>query len=265
MNEFDENEEEFDDGRPHPMHKIGKIIAPIFTCFCLIVTVMIFFRICSQNKIPESIGTMAANDDLKQAYDASVNRGESLKVIYQDFDIYSTENDVRVDENGKKIRNAGRAYFAVPIAVFIPEANQAQLVLRYNNSTLKYLASDYREICTEVPERNEDVFDITLVKVTDLTPDKDDDNNDPRYLAEKRYTLSSVISAEKGLHNFRRLTFEDFDLEGALRVYLCIYYKGAVDYGEQPYATVTVYDAKDVIHTYKLTNKDVAAIEAYGK
>ena len=124
---------------------------------------------------------------------------------------------------------------------------------------------DYPELCPEIPDRNEDVFDITLVKVTDLTPDKADDNDDLRYLAEERYTVSSVIGAEKGLHNFRRITFEDFELGEALRVYLCIYYKGAVDYGEPPYATVTVYDAQDTIHTYKLTKKDVAAIEAFGQ
>ena len=258
MNDFDDNEEEYDDGRPHPLHKIGKIVGPIFTCACLLVTVLILFRICSQNKIPTEIDTLSANDSLKAAY---AEKGDSLSVIYQDIDIYSTERDVRLDENGKKISNAGKAYFAVPKAVFIPDAGQIQLVLRYNNSTLKYLAEDYAALCPEVPARDDDVFDITVIKVTDLTPDDTTDNDVPAKLAEERFTVTNVKSAEKQLHNFRHLTFENFELEGALRVYLCIYYKGDVDYGEDPYATVKIYDSEKPTLDYKLTKNDIEALK----
>ena len=258
MNDFDETEEEYDDGRPHPLHKLGKILTPIFTLACLLVTVLILFRICSQNKIPSEIDTISVNDSLKSAY---AEKGDDLSVIYQDLHIYSTERNVRLDENGKIIPNAGKAYFAVPSSIFIPDARQLQLVLRYNNSTLKYLAEDYKAICPKVPDRSEEVYDITLIKVTDLTPDDQTDNDLPAKLAEERFTVTSVKSAEKKLHNFRRLTFENFDLDGALRVYLCIYYKGDVDYGEDPYATVTLYDSTKPTLSYTLTERDVAALE----
>ena len=168
---------------------------------------------------------------------------------------------MRIDENGKKIANAGKAYFAVPKAVFIPDAGQIQLVLRYNNSTLKYLAEDYAALCPEVPDRDDDVFDITVIKVTDLTPDDTTDNDVPAKLAEERFTVTNVKSAEKQLHNFRHLTFENFELEGALRVYLCIYYKGDVDYGEDPYATVKIYDSEKPTLDYKLTKNDIEALK----
>lgn len=256
MNDFDETEEEYDDGRPHPMHKLAKIIGPIFTCTCLLVTLLIFLRICSQNKIPTEIDRLMVNDKILNA----TAEDNELTVIYQDLHIYSDERDVRRDENGKKIANAGKAYFAVPKAIFITDADQLQLILRYNNSTLKYLAEDYADICPEIPDRNEDVYDITVIKVTDLTPDDDTDNDVPARLAEERFNVSDVKRAESGLHNFRRLTFDGIDLEGALKVYLCIYYKGDVDYGEDPYATVILYDSQKPVLNYQLTKNDREAL-----
>ena len=81
-------------------------------------------------------------------------------------------------------------------------------------------------------------------------------------LKEERFTYSDMKTAESSRHNFSRITFEDFELDGAIRVYLCIYYKGAVDYGNDPYATVTIY--KDSLHdtTYKLTKNDKIALES---
>lgn len=259
MNEFDENEEEYDDGRPHPMHKLGKILGPIFIGACLLLTALLFLRICSQNNMPKEMETISVNDSLKTAY---AEKGDQLSVIYQDYNIYSTESKVRLDNNGKLIENAGKAYFAVPQAIFIPDAKQLQLVLRYNNSTLKYLAEDYKELCPTVPDRSEDVYDITIVKVVDLTPENPDDNDNPKYLAEERYTISDIKSAQKQLHNYRRITFEDFELDGALRVYLSIYYKGAVDYEKDPYATVTIYESEKKDLSYKLTKNDIKALTA---
>lgn len=258
MNEFDETEEEYDDGRPHPMHKLGKILGRIITCICFLVIALLFFRMCSQNKIPESVKTLSVNGSLLSAYR---DKGESLPIIYQDYEIYSTENNVRVNESGKTVANAGKAYFAVPQAIFIPDADQVQLVLRYNNSTLKYLAEDYPSLCPDVPDRSENVYDVTLVKVTDLTPDISTDNEDKKYLSEERFNITDIISDESGLHNFRRLTFEGFELEGAMTVYLCIYYKEAVDYDAPPYATVTIYEQGEKDHSYELTKSDKAALE----
>lgn len=259
MNEFDETEEEYDDGRPHPLHKANKILTPVFTCVCLLVSVFIITRIFSQNAIPKDIKTVSVNDSLISAYK---EKGEDMTIIYQDYEIYSTEKTVRKDESGKKIENAGKAYFAVPLAIFITDADQLQLILRYNNSTLEYLAEDYSEICQSVPERSEDVFDITVVKVTDLTPDDLTDNDKPGVLSEERFTVSDVTAAERRLHNFRRLTFEGIDLEGAMKVYLCIYYKGDVDYAEEPYATVTLYQSAKEDIVYELTRNDMKALDA---
>ena len=258
MNEFDETEEEYDDGRPHPMHRLAKILGPIFIIACLLVTVLLLFRICSQNRIPDEIETVAVNDALLSAY---AEKGEELPIIYQDYDTYSHENDSNeMSLGGVPTRNAGKAYFAVPTAIFIPDAMQAQLVLRYNNSTLKYLSMDFPTLCPEIPPRDADVFDITLVKVTDLTPNNSEDNDDPNAISVERFPVTDVKSAEKGLHNFRRLTFENFDLEDALRVYLCIYYKGCTDYTAEPYATVTVYESHEKNLKYQLTDKDIKAL-----
>jgi len=258
MNEFDETEEEYDDGRPHPMYKLGKHLGRAIVIISLLVTALIFFRMCSQNKIPDSVNTLSVNDSLRAAY---AQGGNSLSVIYQDYEIYSTENKVRVNEEGKLTDNAGKAYFAVPQALIIPDANQIQLVLRYNNSTLKYLAQDYRELCPDVPDRSEDVYDVTLVKITDLTPNISTDNEDGNFITEERFFVTDSVSAESGLHNFRRLTFENVNTENVLKMYICIYYKGAVDYDAPPYATVTIYESGERDHVYTLTKSDIAAIE----
>lgn len=258
MNEFDETEEEYDDGRPHPMHRLGKILGRVITIGCFLVIALLLFRMCSQNKIPESIETISVNDKLSAAYR---EKGDGLSVIYQDHEIYSVENNVRVDENGKTVSNAGKAYFAVPKVLFFTDIDQVQLVLRYNSSTLKYLTEDYASLCPELPDRSENVYDITLVKVTDLTPDISTDNEDKKYLNEERFSVTDMISDESGLHNFRRLTFDGLELDGALSVYLCIYYKEAVDYDAPPYATVTVYESGDKDFSYKLTKADKKALE----
>ena len=257
MNEFDETEEDYDDGRPHPIHKIAKIVTPIATCICILVSVFLLLRIFNQNRIPSDIKTLAVNDSLMTAY---AEKGEELSIIYQEYQIYSTEKVVRYDERGNPIDNAGQAYFAVPVAIFIPDADQLQLVLRYNTSTLKYLAEDYSDICPTVPDRSEEVFDITVVTVTDLTPENPNDNYSPDRIAEERFTYSDVKSAQKLKHNFYRMTFDGIDLEGVLRVYVCIYYKGDVDYTEDPYATVTVYNSEDLSIPYELTRKDLKAL-----
>ena len=120
---------------------------------------------------------------------------------------------------------------------------------------------DYAELCDGVPDRSEDVYDITVIKVIDLTPDDQSDNNVPARLAEERFTVSIAKSDQTSLHNFRRITVENFNLEGALKVYVSIYYKGAVDYAEDPYATVTIFDSEKTTMNYQLTKNDLEVLE----
>lgn len=248
MSEFDDYEEEYEDGRPHPTRIIYKVIKIVAVIVCVSVTAGLFLRICSQNNAPREIDTIMVNKALSDAY---AEQGEELEIFFQNYDIYSAEEGER-----------GAGYFAVTEAIFIPAAEQAQLILRYNNSTLKYLPEDFKGICTEIPERSEDVFDVTLVKVIDLTPNDVNDNDNEKALKKERYFASDVIKAEKGLHNYRRFTFDGIDTTDALEIYVCIYYKGALDYAEDPFGSVSIYEKSENNRVYSLSKNDRNALNS---
>jgi hypothetical protein len=252
MNEFDETEEyenlpeEF--GGPTRAAKIIKRIFKVvgWAAFSLILVVL-FFGMCRNSNDPKSISTLLVDQKL---YDAYVANGEKLDIFYQSHDEFTRGTD-----------NYG--YFAVTQSVFIRDTDQVQIVLRYNKSTLKYLAEDFPKDFTEIPDRNTEWFDVTLVKVIDLTPDNADDNKDDAYLKYERYSATVSVSEQTGRHNYHRYSFDGVDLDDALEVYVNIYYKGSLDYEKDAYGVIQIYtsDPEKFNYTYKLTKEDKKAFE----
>jgi len=165
--------------------------------------------------------------------------------------------------------NAG--YFSVTRAAFIPEANQIQVVLRYNNSTIKHLVEDYS--LETIPERSEDLYDVSLFFSVDLTPENTEDNATVSEGATRTFRCSSrlVRRDEKNLYNYRMFVF-DLDecgedlaalLESGhlLAVYADVYYVEDMDLDEKAYGTLCLYDYLTETEELKLSSDDIKAIK----
>lgn len=202
---------------------------------------------------------LTVNEKLSAAYEQD---GKDLYMFKQNLDMIT-----RTEYN--------YGYFAVTDSVFIPAANQIQITFRYNNSTIKHVAQD--KGLSEIPSREEELFDVTLLIATDLTPENTEDNlgNDPASVKLTRIHASQVSSEQKNLYNYRRLVF-NFDEIGEslaallesgelLAVYTDIYYLGDVNYEESPYGTLCIYDHLSTIYDVKLSGADKHALRKYGK
>lgn len=218
--------------------RIGRLLKFLIFCIILTVCILLLWRVFSTG-IPEEIEDLAINDKLTAAYS---EEGEELYVFEQVYD-----DITRAD------RNAG--YFGVPEAHFIPSANQAQIVFRYNNSTIKALAEDYS--LPAVPDRREELFDISMVLYIDLTPANKEDNYDKNDEVVKTVRLLPSARSEKAdstLYNFYRYTFdlecaeEPIDLSALLEsdtliaVHIEVRYNGDLNYEATAYGALCIYD-----------------------
>ena len=96
-------------------------------------------------------------------------------------------------------------YFWVSDTVFIPAANQVQVVIRYNNSTLKHIAEDFSLKEDERPTREDEVLDVTLAIAVD--PDPTNKTTADREII--RIHASEIVSDTTSMYNYRRLVFDD--------------------------------------------------------
>ncbi len=234
----------------------GRIVKFLFFCIIFGVISLLVWRMASSGD-PDSMHLPAVNDKLAAAYEQA---GGELYLFRQE------QNSITRAES-----NAG--YFSVTDALFIPEANQVQIVVRYNNSTIRALCEDYG--LAETPDRSAELYDVTLLIATDLTPDNDADNsgNDPASVAFTRIRPTSVEKDQKNLYNYRRLVF-DLDSAGLslaellesgewLAAYADFYYVEDIDYEATPYGTLCLYDFQSERDRAKLDKEDRQAIEAH--
>ena len=173
-------------------------------------------------------------------------------------------------------------YFAVCDVVFIPEAEQLQVLVRYNDSTLKALKSDYAEDFTalgedEYPDSALDWYDVSVVLARDITPDNSEDNfgNGREAVELIRIKPTEVsISEHIGRYSYRRFVFDDVPVDDlTLAVYADFYYLGDVAYEkdgfdiytDEAYGTLCLYTFADNAVEVELTKNDVRAIEEYIK
>ena len=245
MNEFDETEEyeslpeEF--GGPTKRAKITKIILRVVGWLIFVsVLGVLFWRMCSTSNDPSSISNLIPTKKLANVY--SVQKDE-LEAYYQKLDKFTRGDD-----------NYG--YFAVTQSVIIPDAENIQIVLRYNNSTLEYISEDFPELFPTVPDRDADLFDITLVKVIDLTPDDLEDNEKEENLKYERYSPTTSVAEKTSIHNYRRYVFENISCEDAIEVYVNIYFKETVNYDDPAFGIIQIYDSENFRHPYTLTSND---------
>lgn len=227
----------------HNMRVFWRVVKWSISLLLCLICGIIIWRMCSSGD-PERVKYLMGNKALYDAYD---KHGDKLILQYQNQDTITTAE-----------RNRG--YFSITQYVFIPEAKQVQLVFRYNNSTLKNVARD--KGLEKVPDKSEDIFDVTLVTTTDLTPDKSDDNNNTALLSMQRYWPSAVKRDETSLYTYYRFVFDNIEITpDMLYVFADIYYTGDLNYEEPAYGTLCLYDDQSPWVTYKLSRTERKMLE----
>ena len=233
--------------------------------FLGIILGLVVFAICvfmiwrvSSTGTPKEIDVLTKNDKLLAAYS---EKGEGLYMFKQNQDIIT-----RADYN--------EGYFSIPDYTIIPDANQLQLVFRYNNGTLESLAKD--KGLPEIPNRDGDYFDVSVVIYIDLTPDNTEDNSDTNSpnIKKIRCKASGEKKAKTTLYNFYRYTF-DFDdcdseepinikelIEGntVIAIHAQFYYNVELDYEAAPYGALLLYDPSMKNYTVELSSEDKEAL-----
>lgn len=229
-----------------------RIAGFIFKALCTLViaaiVILLLWRIIDNNNDPREMDTVIGNSLLADAYN---EKGESLNTYYQEQSKYTR------GEN-----NYG--YFAITQSLIIEDIDQIQFVFRYNNSTLKHTAEDYS--LPSIPSRDEEVYDVTITVMYDLTPENKADNNGEteEAVSFKRFFASDMVSAKKTLYNYRKFVFDGIKIDDSvIAVYADFYYVGDLDYDKKPYGSLLIYHEDEKNIDYKLTRNDIKAIEAY--
>ena len=223
---------------------IGRLIKLFFTLIILAINAILVWRVFFSAAIPDGIKTLTPNEQLSAAY---AQYGDELTLRYQDLATIT-----RAEQN--------YGYFSVPQCVFIPQANQVQIVFRYNNSTLEHLREDYA--LEQLPSREETLFDVTLVRTTDLTPENKEDNiKDVTTLAKERYMPTSVERDTTTLYTYYRFVFDGITVEELTDgIFVDVYYVGDIHYEQSAYGTLCIYDYLSEWLPYKPSSADKKAL-----
>ena len=230
--------------RPGPLKIIGNVLRAILYGLIAAMVLLLVWRIWFSTKVPDKIKQLHINDQLSAAYAVS---GEQLYGFDQPQEAFT-----RGDKN--------YGYFSIEDYVIIPEAKQVQILFRYNNSTVEALAEDYN--LPEVPDRMQQLYQVSLVKTTDLTPDDPNDNDQTLNRLETRYMPSEIITEHTLLYNFHRIVFDGVELtEDDIALFADIHYVEDIDYDKLPYGSICLYDDMSESRPYKFDKKDLQRLE----
>lgn len=206
--------------RAFSMSKAGNIVKITFKSLMLGISLFIYaffiFRLCTMDD-PKEMTKIIWNDVSRAAYAADPAGFEALD-----------------QEPNTYINNEGT--FWISNVVYLPSADQLQLTIKYNDSTLKYLKQALGDETLVLPD---EPFSYSLL---------DEDGN--------RYTAYSSVSHHKQNYNYRRLVFEGIDMTDITDLYVDIYYVGNINYGETPYGSLKAWDA-DLATTPHDVEKDL--------
>ena len=238
---------------------IKTVFKTLITALILFVVSLLLWRIYDSYAIPSELTDLSVNNTVAEAYEQG---GGELTLLTQ-------------GQNSTTRNPSNYGYFTVSRAVFIPEAKQLQLLVRYNDSTLKALKNDYS--LDFDPDKELDWYDVSVVLSTDLTPDDDGDNlsaNKESVLLSRIAPTEVVESEHIGRYSYRKLIFDGISLDtDTLAVYVDFYYKGDIAYNEADfdiytdtaYGTLCIYTFEDRSATESLSRAEKKAIEEYLK
>lgn len=210
------------------------------------ITALVFWRVLFSGHIPAAMKTLIVNDN---TYGAYLQEGEKLTMY--------TQPQEQVIMEG-----ASAGYFWVCQAVFVPEADQVQVLVRYNNSTLARLAEDFE--LDEVPGRGDTVLDVTLVITVD--PDPTNKTTTDRQKIRIQPT-GDPLEDSTLMYNYRKYVFDGVTFDPASTINLSVefYYEGYVDYDDHPLGALVIYEPQYDTEPYSLTARDKKAIKQYAR
>ena len=220
---------------------IGRIFKTILVLLVVAINTVIVWRVFFSANIPDALASLTVTDKTQAAY---AQHGDELILQYQDQASVT---------KGKK----DYGYFGAPQVIFIPQAEQVQLVFRYNNSTLKHLAEDYQ--LPDIPDKSGHLFDVTLALTTDLTPENTADNTDPSTLSVTRYraTEAYTLREETQLYTYYRYVFDGVRMdEQTVAVFADVYYVQDVQYENDAYGRLCLYSNDQAWLSYDLPSAD---------
>lgn len=228
---------------------VSRVFSYIFRVFVFGIIALVLWRVLFSGIVPGAAKGLLVNEATYAAYLAE---GETLTMYTQ------LQDKLAIEE-----RDEGAVgLFWVCETVVIPEAHQIQLLTRYNNSTLRHIVTDFKLDKDEIPSRDDNIADVTLVVTTDPTPD-DPDNGDEY---ETRYHASGEpTAARSAMYNYRKYIFDGISLdpETTVDVTAEFYYVGRVNYDIVPYSFLRVLDNRTENDPVKLSARDKKAIRAY--
>ncbi len=228
---------------------LGQVLRLLGALFLLSVMAFMVWRVLFSGRIPQELRRIQPNETLRAAYEAC---GGELTVL--------TQEQSSITKNEESY-----GYFAVPRAAYLTEAGQYQVLLRYNNSTLRAVEKDF-SLKEELP-RGVPVFDVALCVITDLTPENKEDNVDGSEQLSTRYVLPADHRIETtALYTYVLYTFDGVGIaDDTIAVFFDVFYPmtatGEPAAGTEPIGTLRLYhtESEDVVRA--LTDKERRAIE----
>ncbi len=226
---------------------VGKALYWLVGLAIFVMTAFLVWRVFFSGNMPGELEALQPNDALVAAFEA---KGDGLVLYTQEQSTHT-----RGEEN--------YGYFTVPEFTYIPDARQMQVIFRYNNSTLE--ATEEKYGLAEPLTKGEEIFDVSVVLVTDLTPEDTADNADGNEnLKKDRIAPTSHTVTTTALYTYFVYVFDNVDIgDHTLTAFFDVYYEGDVDYGRDAFGTLRLYHKDSEWLRVELTQKDKKALQGY--
>ena len=198
---------------------LGHALRFLFVLLLIGVISLMLWRVVFSQKPPDGFDQISTNGVLRTALD------EHGKITVQ-----TQEDQVKYTEGADNY-----AYFNLKYCYFFKEADQVQLLLFYNNSTLEHLAEDRG--LSAVPPRGDEVFTLELSQYVDVTPADFVKASENDILTETKTAAPSKCEiTTNSLYTFIRYTFDGVEIdEDTVVIYLDMCYEG------KSYGTLRLY------------------------
>ncbi|MBP3918890.1 MAG: hypothetical protein J6I50_06935 [Clostridia bacterium] len=203
------------------MSKAGKVVKitlkTVLLGLSLFVYAFFMFRLCTSND-PKTMTKIVWNDINRAAYLAEPDAFEALD---QEPQSYITAD----------------GHFWISNVVYLPQAKQLQLTIKYNDSTKKALTQELEQ---QRAKTGADTSEPIVLPDEPFVFTLSDNNG-------TRYTASSITPYKKQNYNYRRLVFDGVDFtdgSGVTDAYADIYYIDSMDDTKAPYGSLKAWDVK---------------------
>ena len=227
-------------GKPKSSYTLwiaGHILRLLFVLLLIAMIAVLLWRVAFSQNPPDGLEGIAGNDALR----AALTEHGKITVLEQEQKKYTEGAD-------------NYAYFNLDGCYFLKEADQVQLVLFYNNSTLERIAEEHG--LGEALPRGEEVFSLKITQIIDVTPADFVKASENDILTQERViTPSNCEIATNSLYTFLRYTFDGVALdEDTVVIYL------DVCYADKSEGTLRLYHRESVSEERLLSGKEQDAV-----